>query len=432
MIVADPIPGPHRESITRLLIDGKTVPYPGGSMQWSADSKHLFTTGSFSSPQGGGQDLFLDGKPLMRASRITLYIPPVGDMTVALVYVSNNGNPRPLTESWFLVVGGKKVLSSEVMKRGGNGAQINKVYISPDGKHYAAVCTSQTGKSYVFADGKKGLEYQRLNGLGSDTRELMAENRQQIYDFIGFTPASSKVIYLGFNDPSQYLVVGEEEEGKGPFSVSGTVASPVGDHVAVYGQGAPMLDGKYLNLSGTSPELAQTTRFRFSPDGSHYVFQQGYHMFIDGIPQTTNVWTGGTQAGLWSPDAKHLAYFCRSTNAAVPPSQRGLCLDGKYINLGEGGDHRNLTFTPDSTHMFFVQGMPQNGFRLFIDGQPVLDGFPAGNGVFSKETFQVQVDGTLLLVAQDNAGLKRYSITAPPNTSVATVLSTGTVKAASR
>jgi hypothetical protein len=74
--------------------------------------------------------------------------------------------------------------------------------------------------------------------------------------------------------------------------------------------------------------------------------------------------------------------------------------------------------------------MPQGGFRLIADGHPILDGFPTGGGVgvFAKETFQMQPDGTLLLLAQDNTGLKRYSITPSPNTGVATLLA-GPLKA---
>lgn len=435
MVIEDPMPGPNNQAIRKLIVDGRPVPFPGGNPQWSADSKHLFTTGNFNDPRGGGgQDLFLDGKPIMRATRITLTIPPVGDMTVAIVYVSNNGNPPPLTESWFLVVGGKKIANSEVTKRAGtsSGASIDKVYISPDGKHYAAICRGMTGRSYVFADGKKGLEYQRLNGLGGSTQQLIEENHHQTYESMGFTAPSEKVIYMGFNDPAQYLVVGDEEV-KASNNVFGTVVSPTGDHVAVFGQGAPMMDGKYLDLGGSGPGLAQTTWFRFSPDGSHYSFQQNQRMVVDGVPQLAYAFAGGTQAGLWSPDSKHLVFICARTDPSAPPNQVGLCLDGKYINLGQAA-FGNVTFSPDSNHVYFTQSISQGGIRVYADGQAILEGYPIGGGVgsFGNGTYEMHPDGTLVMVVQDNSGLKRYSISASPNSSIATLLGRAATVSASR
>lgn len=435
MVIEDPMLGPNNQAIYKLIVDGKPVPYPGGNPQWSADSKHLYTTAIFNPPHGGAsQDLLLDGKPLMRATRITLTVSPVGDMTVALVYVSNNGNPPPLTESWFLVVGGKKVANSEIVRRAGSGssASIDKVYISPDGKHYAAICNGITGRRYVFADGKKGLEYQRLNGLGGNTLQLTVENRHQTSDSIGFTSPSERTIYIGFNDPSQYLVVGDAE-AKAPSSIIGTIVSSTGDHVAVFGQGAPMLDGKFLDLGGPGSGLGQTNWFRFSPDGSHYSFQQGQRMFVDGVPQLAYYFIAGTPAGLWSPDSKHLAYICAPADASAPPNQVGLCLDGKYIGLGQAS-FGNVTFSPDGSHIYFTQLIAQGGFRLFADGHPVLEGYPTGGGVgsFGKETFEMLPDGTLVLVMQDNAGLKRYAITASPTSSLASLLGAASGLAAKR
>jgi hypothetical protein len=427
MVIQDP-PGPNLQSIQHLVVDGKIVPIPGGNPQWSADSKHLYTTASLSTPQGDLQELFLDGKPLMRASRITLTVPRVGDMTAALVYVTNNGRPMPLTESWFLVVGGKKIPQSEIIRRGGgsSGAGITKVFISPDGKHYAAICTGQTGRIYVFADGKKGLEYQRLNGMGSDTPELKADNPQQAYDMIAFTTESSKVVYKGFNDPREFLVVGDQEM-EALRNTSTVVISPTGDHVVATGMGGPLLDGKLLDITGF-PATSTVDRFRFSPDGSHYSFtlqaRNGAQIFVDDVPQNGYGWAGGPQGGLWSPDSRHFAYLCRSSNPSADPYESGLCLDGKYIRLGVTS-FANLTFSPDGNHVYVTQSMPQGGFRLLVDAHPVLDGFPAGGagvGMFGKATFQIQPDGTLLLLAQDNTGLKRYSITPSPNTSLATLL----------
>jgi hypothetical protein len=97
-----------------------------------------------------------------------------------------------------------------------------------------------------------------------------------------------------------------------------------------------------------------------------------------------------------------------------------LCLDDKAVLLGRVGPY-NLTFSPDSNHLFWSDTTAQGAFRLFVDGKPVLDGFPGTQGGFSKETWQIGPDGTLSLLMQDASGLKRVSITPSPDTSLATL-----------
>jgi hypothetical protein len=196
-----------------------------------------------------------------------------------------------------------------------------------------------------------------------------------------------------------------------------------------------MLDGKSLDLGGSGPGLAQTTWFRFSPDGSHYSFQQGQRMYLDGVPQLAFSFAGGTPAGLWSPDSKHLVFLCASTDPSAPPNQIGLCLDGKYIGLGQAA-FGNVTFSPDSNHVYFAQSISQGGIRVYADGQAVLEGYPVGGGVgsFGSGTYEMHPDGTLVMVVQDNSGLKRYSVTASSSRGIATLLggAGGTAAAAKR
>jgi len=172
-----------------------------------------------------------------------------------------------------------------------------------------------------------------------------------------------------------------------------------------------------------------------SAQTAHYSFQQSQRMIVDGVPQLAYYFAGGTQAGLWSPDSKHLAFICAPADPAAPANHVGLCLDGRYIHLGQAS-FGNVTFSPDSNHVYFTQSIAQGGFRLYADGRPVLEGYPTGGGVgaFGKETFEMHPDGTLVLVAQDNTGLKRYSITASPSSSVAALLggASGTAAAAKR
>ena len=98
--------GCGRDLTQKLMIDGKPAPYLAGSPQWSADSRHLFTSINSSNPQF--VQVFADGKSFMRADYLRLYIPPAGNMGVAIVDKRVGS-----TISHFLVIGGKVVPGSE-------------------------------------------------------------------------------------------------------------------------------------------------------------------------------------------------------------------------------------------------------------------------------------------------------------------------------
>ena len=384
----------------QLVVNGRPSPLPGGSPQWSADSKHLYTVGI---RQGQGQTLFLDGKPLLTATRIVLAIPPVGNMAVMAAFLSNGGRGGVLQEAWYLAVNGQRVPGSEIVRpRTGGGGQIGQIFISPDGKHYAAICTSVTGKAYVFADGKRGLDYARID------------------KFVGFTADSSKPVYVGMNG-RDYLVIGDQESQL-PDGGQQPVIAPTGDHVAAAGLGLT-LDGQPLNLAG-NPPTSRTSAFSYSPDGAHYAFlmqgRSSFTAFEDDVPQTAYTWIGnGNQAGkLWN--GSHMAYFCGLANPSGPDTY-GLCVDGKFAYFGRNPVYENLTFSPDGSHVFFDDNKYAQGFRLFVDGQPVLDGFHPSPG-WMPGTWEMEPDGTLEILTQDNTGLKRYSITPSSSTSVMSLL----------
>ena len=394
---------------TRLIVDGVVVPYIGGTPQWSADSKHLYTTVNL---RDGSQGLQLDGKPLMRATRITLTIPPVGDMTVAIVYVRSAGAP-PVTDSWFLVVGGKKVPESEVTKHGGNGGgPVDVAYISPDGKHYAAICESPTGKQYVFADGKKGLEYQRIEttAYGHSDRVLFAAD-------------SSTDAYMGFNGSKDFLVLGDQESN-GMWNGGSIVLAPVGNHVGTFGgSNNATVDGKPVG-----PQVAgqgQVYQLQFSPDGQHNEFVFSSHgasmVYVDGVKQDEGGVPSLPGTVVFSPDSEHIGFFCVSSNPAAA-SEIGLCVDGKYTRLSLP-PIEHLTFTPDGNHLLWTARAPVQGqqqIEVVVDGRPAFGPFfsvTQSGAVIPNEGWQMQPDGTLLFVAQVDNAMKRISITPSPNTS---------------
>ncbi|HEY6345071.1 MAG TPA: hypothetical protein VIY49_26540 [Bryobacteraceae bacterium] len=71
---------------SQLIVDGQVAPYNAGNAQWSATG-HLFTQRPVTGPNGAQNaiEVLLDGKAVMRASSVTLFMAPVGDLMVARV-----------------------------------------------------------------------------------------------------------------------------------------------------------------------------------------------------------------------------------------------------------------------------------------------------------------------------------------------------------
>ncbi|HYA23400.1 MAG TPA: hypothetical protein VEF05_04515 [Terriglobales bacterium] len=394
-----------------LIVDGQPSSFPGGYPQWSADSKHLFTKRAVPAggPRGGYVDeVFLDGKPWLRADSVTLNIPPVGDMVVALIRRS----AQPQTQ--FLVVGGKEVPGSELP-----GNKISQITFSPDGRHFGAVFNNANGQQSAFIDGKKGQDYTRLEG-----NNLTGNNSPLI-----FTADSAHAVYLAYGAQvnGQFMVFDGQEMGP----VMGTtwgVLSPVGGHLLTAGYGQVTLDGKILKLPN-DPRTTQAYNLSFSPDGSHYAFvmrdRGGLYLYLDGAQQNAYVpvlpgpLNKGNASYVWSPDGKHIAYFCHVNNPGANDDMY-LCVDGKGAHLGRMGDYGNLTFTSDSNHLLWTKKGPQSSFRAFADGQPVLEGFMPGVG-FADETWQPTKDGALTVLIEDQTTMKRVTITPTPSSNFATL-----------
>jgi hypothetical protein len=385
----------------KLIIDGKPAPYLAGGMQWSPDSKHLYSTLRAS----GVVDLLLDGKPIARADDLRLFLPPVGDLTAFLITKA-----RPAPTGVLLAVGNKPVPGSEIT--GGQG-NIGNVTFSRDGKHYAAQYENASHQKFVFWDGKKGLTY----------RGLIAFKAREERDtrFLDFTP-DGRVIYLA-DDPSaiQYLVIGDKESDpiRGATEV---VVSPTG-HVMANSMGNATsgaginLDGKFLQL----PRANVTAYLGFSPDGEHYAFvvqtpDSNRVVYRDGVAQPNSLFIpGGTDTAFtFSPDSKHLAYFYHTGNDI------GVCFDGKCVPASNSNNPYNLTFSADSNHLYWTNNSPRS-FRLFVDGKPVLESGAPSNLAFPKETWQTSGPSGLILLGHDNEGYKRVSITPSPQSSLATL-----------
>jgi hypothetical protein len=393
-----------------LVVDGKISSWPGGSPVWSSDSQHLFTMGQ----SGQTQILYRDGQQIMTATNIRLAVmpikigltaPPAGDTPVAIAHNSNSAS-GVLKEQWYLAMNGRQIPGTLLEKTGGQGAaQIVNLFVSHDGKHYAAIFKGPNGKQYLFSDGKRGLDY---DGINPTT--------------VQFTSPTSEPVYVAINAGAQYLIVGTQETAVP--NVQSIIIDPVGDHVATEGDGG-VLDGKPLNLSGGNPLNTQVSGFGFTPDGNHYGYlvrgRSGIALYVDGVPDTAHTWIVPTTVDpLWTAGS-NIVYLCRSTNPAAG-DQYGLCFDGKYAYFGPRPIFNNLTLTPDASHIFFYEGIAQGGFRLFLDGVPLLENFPMAPSGFPTGTWEMEPDGRLQILAQDNTGIKRYTVTPSSNTSLATLV----------
>jgi WD40 repeat protein len=410
------IEDPYHPDRFALVVDGKIAPYLAGTLQWSGDSKHLYTQQQqhVATENGTVTDLLLDGKPIARAFSFQLYVAPVGDMTVAVA--AGGSRSAPMT---FLAVNGKRVPGTEIGAPGG----FDEVVFSPDGKHYAALC-HRTQTKLLIVDGKKQTEYQNIQ-------------------HVKFTADSSKVVYLAAANNKSFVVLGDQESDAYGFTSVATelLIAPVGNRVGALvstDNHSPLL---YLDGKTIRTELKGISQLRFTSDGTHYAYVaadsgNGTRLAVDGVAQPASSF-GPPNMAIYakyaiSPDGKHFAHL------GFPPQltgddERVLFLDGKYMAINHGMNTSFLTFSPDSKHVAWFQAVPSTyDFRVYIDGKPVVQMEATSGKGINDDTikwFEFQPDGTLLVLGQDENSLKRISITPSPDTGVATMMGGGTTVA---
>jgi hypothetical protein len=402
-IVTDPRDNVHQ----MLVVDGKPVGYLGGDLQFSADSKHLFATvrASAASP-GSPMLLLMDGKPVLKADSVKLHVPPAGNMNVAEVLQGSNR----ATGVKFLVIDGKKVPGSEIPA----SVAIQQFVFSPDGKHYACVYGNKTGTgaTWVFSDGKKGLNYQDIQQLA-------------------FTPDSSKLVYLALTNGKRFIVYGGQESD-GVMGVLDPVTAPAGNHVAAIFpsiNGAPgkfYLDGKTTPVPGRA-----AVSVSFSPDGAHYAYNCDGRLVLDGVVQENSAMHGNNDVKfIFSPDSKHVAHF--STKISTSPWTPGIFLDRKWfpVEAGITSGITRMAFTPDSKHLVWALETADYHFRAYIDGKPVFEASrpTQGTELNSAAWWEPAGDGTISFLARDETSLKRITVMPSPESSLEALLG-GTLQA---
>jgi len=187
VIVVDGKPGPAMRTLPQLMlspdgdhyayvnynrdgtgawtfVDGKQVNFFGDLMQYTPRNVLVSTQRT----ADGNSVLLLNGRPEAKANAFRqITISPDGKQ-IAIIVTPQQNAPSILT------INGKQVAGTE-------GLNVEKVYFSPDGNHYAALCDTKTGARFMIIDGKKGDSYPSIaqqvssaqlvvqNGVGYDT-----------------------------------------------------------------------------------------------------------------------------------------------------------------------------------------------------------------------------------------------------------------------
>jgi len=439
VIVVDGKPGPATRTLPQLVlspdgshyayvnynrdgtgawafVDGRQVNYFGDIVQYTA--KNILVS-TMHTPDNNNI-LLLNGKPEIKANSIRqMTISPDGKQIAMII------TPQPNAPS-FLTVNGKQVAGTE-------GLPVEKVYFSPDGSHYAALCDTKTGARFMIIDGKKGDEYPAIaqqvpNDSGTHWQYVTwTANNASFGDLNlpvpGFTADSSKFVYVANSNGRQFLVVNDDESN--PFGDTlMPVLSPVGNRIGAFGVTKDntqhiLMDGKDTT-SGAFLGGQRISQLTFSRQGTHYVFISGNStVYLDGVAQP------GVMQGnyVFSPDDKHLAYAINNDG------QVGVVVDGKLI-CAKPGLVGHIFFSPDSQHVYWVstENIPyllgiqtKDSNMLYVDGKPAthysdnattLDPVTDSNMNFHPE---FSADDTMTFIARTDGNLRRFTVKSDTN-----------------
>jgi hypothetical protein len=395
---------------TAIVVDGKLWNGPGGGPIFTADGRHLITDAQVVSSLD--HQLFVDGKPWVRGPLARPIIPPAGDIAAAIVAQSTP------TYRQFVVVGTTRVEASVAQ-------QVKDVYFSPDGKHYAASCSTETGRHFVVIDGKKGLDYEFLLPV------------KELADVV-FSADSAHSMYIAKSGKNSFVVVdGVESDGypeinlpsfSGDGKRFGFLASS--GEIINTPAGATMrrtvvVDGKPVKADGQV-----LLALAFSPRGGRYAYIAGSNanplLVVDGTADTKNrccETLGGPAAPrfVFSDDGSHIAHVAPSRDGA----SQTIVIDGS-VAATMNGYISNMTFTPDARHVLWLRNAgAREGLIIYADGKPAAqiaytDG--AAKLLQSRGAWDMSADGVLTAFVQGADSIQRVRIKPPADTSIETLL----------
>ncbi|HZJ32373.1 MAG TPA: hypothetical protein VFD21_12425 [Vicinamibacterales bacterium] len=404
---------PQKRGTFTLVVDGKPSPFPGGEPQMTADGLHVFTKRQLPTATPT-TEVFLDGKPIMRAQSAQIYTTPVGSGFMTVV---TQGTPG--TGIHFLTMGAQRIPGTDCPWNPG----YSNVGFSADGKHWVAACQASSSSFWIVADGKKGQDYQGIVAAGftADGRFVYGANmRNQTFLVVGDQESE------GYG--SMLTPIDTSAPGYKPLLINTPLPPPaalVGNHIAFTAltNGTMQtvgVDGKLLQREGASPVT-------FSSDGTHFGFtfgRQGRTVNVDGkdLPGTV---VRFQQPGVgryrpraefvFSTDGKHVAYFDQQ-----PGNASGVYVDGRLAMVFPGTNPQNLTFTPDGRHLIWMANIASSQ-TVYVDGRPSAQFDGNYTLQAAAGTWEMGADGTLTVVAQAGDAIKRFRITPGSDTSVDTI-----------
>lgn len=398
------------------IVDGRQADFFGDDLQYTARDVLLSTA------RANNASVFvINGKPSVKAYRLSPMWFSADGKQLAIVVTPQPGAPS------FLTVNGKQIPGTE-------GLVIEKVYFSPDGNHFAALCDTKTNARFMLIDGKKGDEYpaiasQVVNDSGAHWRYVTwTQNRNDFGDLDpplpGFTADSSKFVYVANSNGRLFLVINDDESNAFTNMLQ-PVLSPVGHRVAAAGFAPDNTQHLLVDGRDTSEGHRRISQLTFSPLGTHFAFiLDSYTLCVDGTVQP------GTMMGnyLFSPDDQHFAYETNDNG------QQCLVVDGKVISA-KAGMVNHIFFSPDSNHVCWVstgnlavQGYPgtKDSILLYVDGEPALHYTDNGTQLDpltdSSATLhpEFSADDTMTFIARSDGNLRRFHLT--PDTNLAALL----------
>ena len=382
-----------------LVVDGKLAPTLGGNPVFTTDGRHLFTTRDASPAQGRPvTELLLDGRVVVRASNLSVHVPPLGDRVVIVVV---RGDAASAADAYALVVGGQRVPGSESSGYG-------RVTFSPDGRRYAAVSGMGGTRQRIFVDGKAGRMYDAIDSLwfSPDSKHLVCTAR-----------AGGK-LFVVTDDAESEIGFAAHEPIVPRFTKSGRVG-----WLGSTGQGlAVVVDGQVTQLD----PRGSASDFSFAPDGRRFAYvasgdrsgQSGGNVYVDHVSGPPSMLrdfaqyrNGDPVHYLWSPDGKYTVHY--AAPGTTYGSDFGFVIGRKYLSQGNTSRIALPTFTPDGRHLFWlVEDGRRSMMKLFLDGRAIHE-FDAQGGEPLKIPggWIMGDDGVLSFFIQTVDGFKRVRVT---------------------
>jgi hypothetical protein len=432
-IYVDGKPGPESRALPRLIfspdgthyaytdeeegspskwavVDGKQVNFFGDIDQFAANN-HLL---SIVHDNANHAAIFvMDGKPRFKAANVGKIWTSADGKEIAMI-ITPAPNAKPI-----LTVNGKTVPAAE-------GAFVQSVFFSPDGKRYAAHCQAGNDQ-FMIVDGKKGDVYNSI------PEQVGPYNRTQLMwidpsielkwadvpKAPAFTSDSSKFVYIASANNSNYLMTedGEYDDFTGSPGQTELAFSGSGGHYGFLGMApnhkqAVVIDGKstVLGQAGGAGQL-MLSGLSFSPDGAHYGVVVGSgisSLYVDGKQMPGNIMG---QKYIFSPDGKHVLY--EAGNSAM-------AMDGKIIPTDPPFQAASFPFfSPDSQHVYWIHtGRIPNTTdtqELFVDGKPVAHFNDLGLGHGLTLDYTITPNGVLTFITRTENNLTRFVVTPDSN-----------------